>query len=176
MEFYTSHELEYLVVRRESQERRQKTRVKLSPALTRRFHIDNSGTKALILIKGGRWLLTASDLGSVSYYDLETREPMERPLIPGKRERDSDGSFHVVKMDVDIDDESAVLSFNLALYLGDGGFLFILQNFNLNMTCITRVLPVNSSPNRSSMVCNSPTRWPKPWNESLSDASVLFSS
>jgi len=129
MEFYTSHELEYLVVRRESQERRQKTRVKFSPALTRRLHIDNSGAKALILIKGGRWLLTASDLGSVSYYDLETREPVERPLIPKKRERDSDGPFRVVTMDVDINDKSAVLSFNLALYIEDGGFVFYSPEF-----------------------------------------------
>ena len=120
-----------------SQERRQKTRVKLSPALTHRLHIDNSGTKTLILIKGGRWLLTASDLGSVSYYDLETREPVERSLIPKKRERDSDGSFHVVKMDVDIDDESAVLSFNLALCLGDGGFFYLFSRILISIWLVS---------------------------------------
>ena len=58
---------------------------------------------------------------------------MERSLIPKKRGRDSDGSFHVVKMDVDIDDESAVLSFNLALCLGDGGFFYLFSRILISI-------------------------------------------
>lgn len=109
------------MVRRESQERKRKTQDKLYPALTRRLPIDNSGNNTLrILINEGRWLLTAS--GSVSYYDLDTRKPAERLLIP--QIIDQDGSFRVVKMAVDIDDESTLLTFNLALFLekGDGFF------------------------------------------------------
>jgi hypothetical protein len=121
IELYTAQELEYLVVRRESQERKRKTQDKLYPALTRRLPIDNSGNNTLrILINEGRWLLTAS--GSVSYYDLDTRKPAEKLLIP--QIIDQDGSFRVVKMAVDIDDESTLLTFNLALFLekGDGFF------------------------------------------------------
>lgn len=121
IELYTAQELEYLVVRRESQDRKRKTQDKLYPALTRRLPIENSGTNTFrILINGGRWLLTASN--SVSYYDLDSRKPVERLLIP--QNIDGDGSFHVVKMALDIDDESAPLIFNLALCLekGDGFF------------------------------------------------------
>lgn len=58
---------------------------------------------------------------------------MERLLIPKKS--DGDGSFHVIKMTVDVDDESALLTFNFALCLerGEESFL-ILLNFNFNTT------------------------------------------
>ena len=125
MELYTAQELEYLVVRRKCEEIRQKTQDKLFPALTRRLPVDNSGTNTLILINRGRWLLIASDFGSVSYY-LDTRKPVKRPLILKKRERD--GSFHVVNMAMDVDHESGLLSFNLALCLERGsGFYYYLE-------------------------------------------------
>ena len=116
IKLYTAQELEYLVVRREIQERKRKTQDELPPALTRRLPIDShhSGINTpLILINGGRWLLTASE--SVSYYDLDTRKPVEQHLIPKKRDRN--GSLRVVKMTVDVDDESDILSFHLALCL-----------------------------------------------------------
>src|SRR5258708_11047022 len=126
MEFYSSREIEYEVVRRESEEAKRKTRDRLSPALTRRLHIDNSGIGTLTLINGGRWLLTACYYGSVSYYDLDTENPVKRLLIPRIRERVD--SLNSVAMAVDIDNESGVLSFNLALYLeritSGGPFLF----------------------------------------------------
>ena len=125
-EFYSSRELEYQVVRRESEEAKRKTRDTLSPALTRRLPIDNSGIGTLTLINGGRWLLTACYYGSVSYYDLDTENPVKRLLIPRIRERVE--IFNSVAMAVDIDHESGVLSFNLALYLerirSGGPFLF----------------------------------------------------
>jgi len=126
MDFYSSRELEYLVVRRENEEVKRKTRDRLSPVLTRWLPIDNSGIGTFTLINGGRWLLTACYYGSVSYYDLDTQNPVKRLLIPKIRERIE--SFNSVAMAVDIDDESGVLSFNLALYLerigGGGPFLF----------------------------------------------------
>jgi len=116
IKLYTAQELEYLVVRRETQELKRKTQDELSPALTRRLPIDShdSGTNTpIILINGGRWLLTASD--SVSYYDLDTRKPVEQLLVPKKRDRN--GCLRVVKMTVDVEDEPYILSFNLALCL-----------------------------------------------------------
>ncbi|KIM39644.1 hypothetical protein M413DRAFT_29339 [Hebeloma cylindrosporum] len=115
MEFYSSQELEYLVKRRESEEVKRKTLNKLSSVLTRRLPIGNSGIGAFTLINGGRWLLTACYFGSVSYYDLDSQTPVKRLLIP--RIKDQFSSFHTVVMAVDIDDESPVLSFNVALYL-----------------------------------------------------------
>lgn len=128
MDFYSSQELEYLVMRRESEEIKCKTQHKVSPAFTRRLPIDDSGIGTLTLINGGRWLLTVSYYGSVSYYDLDMKNPVKRLLIPKVREQNHSGSFYAVAMSVDIDDESAMLTFNLALYLeriGDrGSFLF----------------------------------------------------
>ena len=77
MEFYSSQELECLVVRRESEKLKRKTWDTLSPALTRRLPIDNSGIGTFTLINGGRWLLTAYYDGTVSYYDLDTQNPVK---------------------------------------------------------------------------------------------------
>jgi len=117
MEFYSSQELEYLVMRRESEETKRKNLRKLSPALTRRLPIDSPGIGAFTLIKGGRWLLTMSYYGSVSYHDLEAQNPVKRLLIPKIREQGDISSFDAVAIAVDIDDKAAVLTFNLALYL-----------------------------------------------------------
>ena len=65
---------------------------------------------------------------------IDTQNPVKRLLIPTIRERIA--SFHTVAMAVDIDDESAMLKFNLVLYLERGGSFFILQNFNRDITCI----------------------------------------
>ena len=82
MEQYISQEFERLVLRRACVENIRKTRTSLTPALTRRFPIDNSDdVTELILIDGGRWLLTASGTGSVSYYDLDARQPVKTLLI-----------------------------------------------------------------------------------------------
>ena len=71
IERYRSEELECLVLRRTRAEIVRKTQTKLSPALTRRSPIADSGVAALVLVNGGRWLLTVSGIGSVSYYDLD---------------------------------------------------------------------------------------------------------
>ncbi|KIM41965.1 hypothetical protein M413DRAFT_27502 [Hebeloma cylindrosporum] len=73
----------------------------------------------MTLINGGRWLLVVSSSGSVSYYDLEIREPVKRLLIPADRLHawgDYSRSGVSAKIAVDMDNESALLSFNLALY------------------------------------------------------------
>jgi len=120
MDLYSSKEIEYLVMRRESEEIKRKTQDTLTPALTRRLPIDNFGIGTLTLINGGRWLLTVSFCGSVSYYDLDMKNPVKMLLIPKIREQDHSGSFNAVAMAVDMDD-SAMLTFNLALYLGRVG-------------------------------------------------------
>ena len=73
IERYTSQELEYLVVQRTRAEGIGKIRTNFSPALTRRFPMDEFDVTVVVLIDGGRWLLTASATGSVSYYDLDTQ-------------------------------------------------------------------------------------------------------
>ncbi|KAF8962557.1 hypothetical protein BDZ97DRAFT_1759167 [Flammula alnicola] len=113
---YQSQELEYLVLRRLSVEILGKTQTEFSPARTRRFPTGDSGVGALTLISGGRWLLTTSDTGSVSYYDLDTQNPVKRLLIPEQMEDFPDFS-HGVLMAVDVDNESALLSFNLAMIM-----------------------------------------------------------
>ena len=122
LEFYTSQELECLIMRRTSIEIKRKTWTSLSAALIRRLPINNSDIRALTLINGGRWLLVVSRFGSVSYYDLDTQEPVKRLLIPAARLENRD-HYHpcTAKIAVDMDNESAVLSFNLALYTCKGG-------------------------------------------------------
>ncbi|KIM41977.1 hypothetical protein M413DRAFT_27514 [Hebeloma cylindrosporum] len=116
LQFYTAQELEHLVVRRTNEELRRKTRTKLRFSLIRRLPLRKSEIRALTLINGGRWLLTVSRFGSVSYYDLETQEPVKRVLIPAPQLGSPDGQC-TAKIAVDMDYESALLSFNLALYI-----------------------------------------------------------
>jgi hypothetical protein len=130
LKFYTSWELEYLVVRRTSIEIKRKTRRMLAPALIRWLPINNSDIRALTLINGGRWLLVVSSAGSVSYYDLEAQKPVKRLLIPAARLESWDDYFPcTAKIAVDMDNESEVLSFNLALYTCKGGNSCLLYNF-----------------------------------------------
>ena len=107
IEQYTSQELAYLVLRRTRAEGIQETRTKLSPALTRRFPIDNFDVTAIILIHGGRWLLTASGTSSVLYCDLDARQPVKTLLIQDQMEYLP--GFQMLQV-----------SFNLVLYLSSG--------------------------------------------------------
>ena len=107
IEQYTSQELAYLVLRRTRAEGIQETRTKLSPALTRRFPIDNFDVTAIILIHGGRWLLTTSGTSSVLYYDLDARQPVKTLLIQNQMEYLP--GFQMLQV-----------SFNLVLYLSSG--------------------------------------------------------
>lgn len=116
MELYTSRELEYLVLRRSSARIIRQRRTELFPPFTRRFPIDDLYVGALILITGGRWLLTASATGSVWYYDLDARAPVKRLLIPEQMEY-LHGFSNGVRMVVDIDNKSSLLSFNLAMVM-----------------------------------------------------------
>ena len=121
MEQYISQELECLVLRRARVENIRKIPTRLTPALTRRFPIVNSDdVTSLILIDGGRWLLTASGTGSVSYYDLDARHPVKMLLIPDQMEYLPD-FHHAARMALDICNESTLLSFNLVLYSSRGG-------------------------------------------------------
>jgi hypothetical protein len=106
LEFYTSRELEYLVVRRTSIEIKRKTRDELAPALIRWLPINNSDIRALTLINGGRWLLVC--LAN----DLEAQKPVKRLLIPAARLESWDDYFPcTAKIAVDMDNESEVLIF-----------------------------------------------------------------
>ena len=77
--------------------------------------MDDFDVTAVILIDGGRWLLIASGTGSVSYYDLDVRQPVKMLLIPDQMGYLPDFK-HVARMALDICNESTLLSFNLVLY------------------------------------------------------------
>ncbi|PFH46437.1 hypothetical protein AMATHDRAFT_43600 [Amanita thiersii Skay4041] len=116
MELYTAHELEYLVLRRSSAEILRKSQTKLLPNLTRRFPMNHSDARAFSLIHGGRWLLTASETGSVSYLDLDAQDLTKRLLISEQMERLPD-SIHRILMAVDSDNEFNPSSFNIAMFM-----------------------------------------------------------
>jgi len=87
-----------------------------------RLPINKSDICALTLINGGRRLLIVSRFGSVSYYDLDTQEPVKRFLIPAAPlKRRNDYFPCTAKIAVDMDNKSALLSFNIALYTCKGG-------------------------------------------------------
>ena len=121
-----------MVVRRTSLEMDRKTSIELPFPLMRRLPINKSDIRALTLINGGRWLLVVSRFGSVSYYDLDTQEPVKRLLIPAARLESRDDYFPcTAKIAVDMDNESAFLSFNLALDTYRGGNFCLFYNFQL---------------------------------------------
>ena len=64
--------------------------------------MDNSDVTALILVNGGRWLLTASDLESVSYYDLDARQWPVKTLLIHEQIEYLPGFRHFESMDLDI--------------------------------------------------------------------------
>ena len=64
------------------------------------------------LVEGGRWLLVASDTGSISYFDLEASDPTETTLTPEQFQ----GKSHAqVTMAIDVDRDSSFLAFNLVV-------------------------------------------------------------
>ena len=122
LRFYSSEELESLVVRRTSWEVQRNTSTKLLVPLMHRLPVNKSDIRALTLINGGRWLLIVSRFGSVSYYDLDTQEPVKRLLIPAAPLKSRNDYFPcTAKIAVDMDNKSELLSFNIALYTCKGG-------------------------------------------------------
>jgi hypothetical protein len=119
IELYTAQELEYLVLRRYSAEIFPKMRFDppLQRSLNHNYQFDH-----VTLVNGGRWLLLAYTTGSVAYYDLDAQEPMKRLLISEQ----SDIFSAYVIVDIDIDNESASLSFNLAMVRTSTGELVLL--------------------------------------------------
>ena len=61
------------------------------------------------LVQGGRWLLVVADTGSISYFDLEDARMEERVLVPDQT------SIGQISMDVDIDPDEPILTFNIGL-------------------------------------------------------------
>ncbi|KAF8649275.1 hypothetical protein AX16_005903 [Volvariella volvacea WC 439] len=109
---YTAQELERLILRWKSAEIGWTTDDGV-PARERRLQLERSPStrvECIHLVKGGRWLLVALSSGSVLFYDLDEKDPIQRILIPP-----SGSTIGLRKMDVDIDTSSPTLAFKLAL-------------------------------------------------------------
>jgi hypothetical protein len=65
------------------------------------------------LVQGGRWLLAISDTGSVSYFDLDTFDPITQSVLTPDQFPNLTGIW--THMAIDVDRDSAFLAFNLAL-------------------------------------------------------------
>lgn len=126
MRLYTARELEYLVLRRSSAEILRKTRAELLPTRTRPFPIDTHRLGKITLINGGRWLLITYTTGSVAYYDLDGRDSSEGRLLIPEQLGFSLGFMHDIFLDVDIDDKSPLLTFNLAMVMTTPGASYLL--------------------------------------------------
>ncbi|KAF8186783.1 hypothetical protein BJ912DRAFT_452300 [Pholiota molesta] len=126
IELYTAQELEYLVLRRYSAEifRKMGFYPPLQRSLNHNYQFDH-----VTLVNGGRWLLLAYTTGSVAYYDLDAQEPMKRVLIS---EQSEICSAYVI-VDIDIDNESASLSFNLAMVRTSTGHSPLAQVWRVNL-------------------------------------------
>jgi len=109
IQLYKSHELEFLVLRLKSAELGWKT-VGGSPS-RRRTITTTTNPKCMYLVEGGRWLLFATDNGSIAYFDLDTSTPTESILTPDQFD---DRPTHV-SMTIDRDSNSAFLTFNLVV-------------------------------------------------------------
>jgi len=70
------------------------------------------------VVEGRCWLLIASDISSVSYFDLDAFPSTENVLIPDKHDATSLNMLMCTHMTIDVDGNPAFLAFNfnLALY------------------------------------------------------------
>ncbi|KAF8896889.1 hypothetical protein CPB84DRAFT_1203209 [Gymnopilus junonius] len=76
--------------------------------------IKSQKVECMCLIKGGRWLLTAFRNGSVYYCDLNSATLQKVPLIQKQVNLKTHPDSRIF-MTVDVDEDSSVLSFNIAL-------------------------------------------------------------
>ncbi|KAF8641326.1 hypothetical protein AX16_010051 [Volvariella volvacea WC 439] len=109
---YTAQELEHLILRWKSAEIGWKTDDGV-PARERKLQLEREpGIKVecIHLVKGGRWLLVGLSSGSVLFYDLDEKDPIQHTLIAP-----SGSTIRLDKMRVDIDTSSPTLAFKLAL-------------------------------------------------------------
>ncbi|KJA23565.1 hypothetical protein HYPSUDRAFT_66247 [Hypholoma sublateritium FD-334 SS-4] len=67
------------------------------------------------LIKGGRWLLVTTDIGAVTYYDLDADNITGVLLIPAQVHKPHPS--YKIKMIVEIDTKSPVLSFKIGFFI-----------------------------------------------------------
>ncbi|KIM44245.1 hypothetical protein M413DRAFT_377682 [Hebeloma cylindrosporum] len=107
---HTSSELEYHFLRLKSASIGWETD-DLSPS-RRREIVTTSNPSCMYMVEGGRWFLVASDMGSISYFDLEASDPTEISLVP-KQFQDKTTGF--VAMAIDVDHGSSFLAFNLVV-------------------------------------------------------------
>ncbi|KIM43476.1 hypothetical protein M413DRAFT_25840 [Hebeloma cylindrosporum] len=112
VQMYNSEELEFLFLRFHGAEiawRREDTPPSRKITTTTRAAVVH-------LIEGGRWLLLVSNVGSVTYLDLDSDTINETVLIPGQIDDPTPMLWRNITMwmDVDIDRASPFLAFNIA--------------------------------------------------------------
>ena len=118
IKLYTPHDLEFLFLRLKSADIGWKTDD--NPPARKREIETTSPAKCIHLVEGGRWLLVASETGCITYFDLDASTPTESILIPDQFESPIRVRLDYppeirIKMSIDIDNDSAFLSFNLLL-------------------------------------------------------------
>ncbi|TFK57822.1 hypothetical protein BDN72DRAFT_866462, partial [Pluteus cervinus] len=107
---YSSEELEHLILRRKSAEIRCEKPVESLILPQRALPLRrDSRYDSLCLVPGGRWLLVSTRRGSVTFYDLNSKEFIGRELIPEKCTK------RVTSMCIEVDTESPTLKFHLVL-------------------------------------------------------------
>lgn len=113
IKLYTSEELEFLLLRLEGAELGRRTNDKCPSRVREVLTTTTRISECTRLVEGGRWFLVASGTGSITYFDLDASPITEGVLIP-----DQHPSLDIMMwthMAVDVDRDSAFLSFNLAL-------------------------------------------------------------
>jgi hypothetical protein len=116
IKLHTSHDLEFLFLRLKSADIGWRTDD--SPPARKREIETTNPAKCIHLVEGGRWLLVASETGCITYLDLDASTPTESILIPDQFEPPIRVLYLPeikVKMSIDMDNDSAFLSFNLLL-------------------------------------------------------------
>jgi len=105
LELYSAEEVEQVALQRISADRGWSSPV-------RQRTITRQGAVLHHLVEGGRWLLVVAETGSISYFDLEDPRMEERVLVP---DQISVGRNVRISMDVDVDPEEPILTFNIGL-------------------------------------------------------------
>ena len=111
LEFYDDRQLQDFFLQPFKVDRAFKTDG-LAASGSKTFPVPNRIRDAEILIRGGRWLITATEQGEVLYFDLEAPAIRPQTLITASERTTTDVLPSIA---VDMDDDAPYITFNLAV-------------------------------------------------------------